>query len=116
MNWKKEIERIDLEFMEVDNSSMEAHYKIGKVYFIVNIEWWKSNYDFETARYDIDINIKSGVWWTDELTDYKVMEFDPSYKEWMLNMIEHLMDERDFLSEYTWGNDNDEIDWEEYGI
>jgi len=116
MNWKKEIERIDLEFMEVDNSSMEAHYKIGKVYFIVQIEWWKSNYDFETARYDIDINVKSGVWWTDELTDDKVMEFDPSYKEWMLNMIEHLMDERDFLSEYTWGNDNDEIDWEEYGI
>jgi hypothetical protein len=116
MNWKKEIERIDLEFMEVDNSSMEAHYKIGKVYFIVNIEWWKSNYDFETARYDIDINVKSGVWWTDELTDDKVMEFDPSYKEWMLNMIDHLMDERDFLSEYTWGNDNDEIDWEEYGI
>jgi hypothetical protein len=26
------------------------------------------------------------------------------------------MDERDFLSEYTWGNDNDEIDWDEYGI
>jgi len=116
MNWKKEIERIDLDFMEVDNSSMEAHYKIGKVYFIVQIEWWKSNYDFETARYDIDINVKSGVWWTDEITDDKVMEFDPSYKEWMLNMIEHLMDERDFLSEYTWGNDNDEIDWEEYGI
>jgi hypothetical protein len=44
------------------------------------------------------------------------MEFDPSYKEWMLRMIEHPMDERDFLSEYTWGNDNDEIDWEEYGI
>ena len=116
MNWKKEVERIDLDFMEVDNSSMEAHYKIGKVYFIVQIEWWKSNYDFETARYDIDINVKSGVWWTDEITDDKVMEFDPSYKEWMLNMIEHLMDERDFLSEYTWGNDNDEIDWEEYGI
>jgi hypothetical protein len=34
----------------------------------------------------------------------------------MLNMIDHLMDEREFLSEYTWGNDNDEIDWEEYGI
>ena len=83
MNWKKEIERIDLDFMEVDNSSMEAHYKIGKVYFIVQIEWWKSNYDFETARYDIDINVKSGVWWTDEITDDKVMEFDPSYKEWM---------------------------------
>jgi hypothetical protein len=26
------------------------------------------------------------------------------------------MDERDFLDEYTWGNDNDDIDWEEYGI
>jgi hypothetical protein len=44
------------------------------------------------------------------------MEFGPGYKEWMLSMIEHLMDERDFLNEYTWGNDNDDIDWEEYGI
>jgi len=116
MNWKKEVERIDLDFMNVDNSSMEAHYKIGAIYFRIDIEWWKSDYDFETARYDIDINVKGGMWWTDEFPDDKVMEFDPSYKEWMLRMIEHLMDERDFLSEYTWGNDNDEIDWDEYGI
>jgi hypothetical protein len=116
MNWKKEIDRIDLDFMDVDHHSMEAHYKIANVYFIVQIDWWKNNYDFETARYDIDINVKSGVWWTDNDPEDKVMEFEPSYKEWMLNMIEHLMDEREFLSEYTWGNDNDEIDWEEYGI
>jgi len=39
MNWKKEIERIELDFMDVDHHSMEAHYKIGKVYFIAKIEW-----------------------------------------------------------------------------
>lgn len=116
MNWKKEVERIDLDFMEVDNCSMQGHYKIGAIYFKVDIEWWKNNYDFDTSRYDIDINVKGGVWWTDESPEDKVMEFEPSYKEWMLNMIDHLMDEREFLSEYTWGNDNDEIDWEEYGI
>ena len=116
MNWKKEVERIDLDFMEVDHYSMQGHYKIGAIYFRIDIEWWKNNYDFDTSRYDIDINVKGGVWWTDESPQDKVMEFEPSYKEWMLNMIEHLMDEREFLSEYTWGNDNDEIDWEEYGI
>ena len=116
MNWKKEVERIDLDFMEVDHCSMQGHYKIGAIYFRIDIEWWKNNYDFDTSRYDIDINVKGGVWWTDESPQDKVMEFEPSYKEWMLNMIEHLMDEREFLSEYTWGNDNDEIDWEEYGI
>ena len=116
MNWKKEVERIDLDFMEVDHCSMQGHYKIGAIYFRIDIEWWKNNYDFDTSRYDIDINVKGGVWWTDESPQDKVMEFEPSYKEWMLNMIEHLMDEREFLSEFTWGNDNDEIDWEEYGI
>jgi len=116
MNWKKEIDRIELDFTDVDHSSMVANYKLGAIYFRIDIDWWKSNYDFETARYDIDINVKSGVWWTDEFPDDKVMEFAPGYKEWMLNMIEYLMDEVDFLSEYTWGNDNDEIDWEEYGI
>lgn len=116
MNWKKEVERIDLDFTDVDNCSMEGHYKLGAIYFRINIEWWKSNYDFETARYDIDINIKSGVWWTDEFPNDKIMEFNPGYKDWMLKMIEFMMDEYDFLSEYTWGNDNDEIDWDEYGI
>jgi hypothetical protein len=116
MNWKKEVERIDLDFMDVDHCSMQGHYKIGAIYFRIDIEWWKNNYDFDTSRYDIDINVKGGVWWTDESPEDKVMEFEPTYKEWMLSMIEHLMDEREFLSEYTWGNDNDEIDWEEYGI
>jgi hypothetical protein len=116
MNWKKEVERIDLDFMDVDNCSMEAHYKIGTIYFRIKIDWWKNNYDFETARYDIDIKMVDGVWWTDEEPTDKVMEFGPGYKEWMLSMIECLMDERDFLDEYTWGNDNDDIDWEEYGI
>jgi len=116
MNWKKEIERIELDFMDVDHHSMEAHYKIGKIYFIAKIEWWKNNYDFERCKYDIDIKMVDGVWWTDEDTTDKVMEFGPGYKEWMLNMIECLMDEVEFLSEYTWGNDNDEIDWDDYGI
>ena len=116
MNWKKEVERIDLDFTAVDHNSMEGHYKLGAIYFRINIDWWKNNYDFETARYDIDINVKSGVWWTDKSPEDKVMEFEPSYKEWMLKMIECMMDEYDFLSDYTWGNDNDEIDWDEYGI
>lgn len=116
MNWLKEIKRIDLDFMEVDHLSMVGYYKIGAIYFKIDIDWHKSDYDFETARYDIDIDVKGGVWWTDEFPEDKVMEFDPGYKQWMLNMIECLMDENDFLSEYTWGNDNDEIDWDDYGI
>jgi len=116
MNWKKEIDRIELDFTDVDHCSMIANYKIGKIWFQVDIDWWKNNYDFETARYDIDINMVSGIWWSDDDTNDKVMEFGPGYKEWMLSMIECLIDEVEFLSEYTWGNDNDEIDWEEYGI
>ena len=45
MNWKKEIDRIELDFMEVDHCSMIAYYKIGNIYFKVNIEYWKNNYD-----------------------------------------------------------------------
>lgn len=116
MNWKKEIDRIELEFTNVDHCSMVGHYKNGSTYFQVDIDWCKNNYDFDTSRYDIDITMTDGVWWTDEDTEDKVMEFGPGYKEWMLSMIEWLMDEREFLSEYTWGNDNDEIDWDEYGI
>ena len=116
MNWLKEIKRIDLDFMDVDHHSMDAHYKIGTVYFRVHIDWWKNNYDYETCRYDIDINVKSGVWFTDDLEGEHVMEFGPGYKEWMMSMLDCMMDEYEFLSEYTWGNDNDEIDWEEYGI
>ena len=117
MNWKKEIDRIGLDFMDVDHCSMKGHYKIGSIYFIVNIEYWKNNYDFRSCKYDIDIKMVDGVWWTDENTTDKVMEFGPGYKEWMLSMIEWLMDEREFLSEYTWGNDSDnDIDWSDYGI
>jgi len=116
MNWLKEIKRIDLDFMEVDHCSMVGYYQIGNVYFKVNIDYWKNNYDFETSRYDIDINMVDGVWWTDEDPTDKVMEFGPGYKEWMMSMLDCMMDEYEFLSEYTWGNDNDEIDWEEYGI
>lgn len=115
MNWKKEIDRIELDFQNVDHASMIGYYTIGKIHFKVNIDYWKCEYDFDTSRYSIDIDMKDGVWWTDDDTTDKVMEFGPGYKEWMLSMIEWLMDEREFLSEYIWGDDN-EINWEDYGI
>lgn len=116
MNWKEEIDRIELDFESVDNSSMVAHYKIGDIYFMVNIDYVKCCYDHETARYCIDIAIKDGVWWTDTDTEDKQMEFGSNYKEWMLSMIHFMMYEYDFLHQYTWDNDDDFNYWADYGI
>lgn len=115
MNWKKEIERIQLDFQNVDHSSMIAYYQIGKIYFMVNIDYTKCCYDHEVGRYSIDIDIKDGVWWTDDDTTDKVMEFGPGYKEWMFSMIDFMMDEYEFLSEYTWSDDDFNY-WSDYGI
>ena len=117
MNWRKEIDRISLDFQNVDSSSMIAYYKIGDIYFKVDIDYTKCCYDYETGRYSINIEIKDGVWWTDEDTTDKQMEFGNNYKEWMFSMIDFMMDEYDFLSEYTWESNDDDFNyWADYGI
>ena len=116
MNWKKEIDRIELDFQEVTHSSMTAYYTIGKIRFKVNIDYTKGRYDYDTSKYSIDIEMRDGVWWTDDDPTDNAMEFGPGYKEWMFSMIDWLMDEREFLSEYTWGDDNEFNYWSDYGI
>lgn len=116
MNWKKEYERIGLDFMDVTWDSMTAYYQIGNIGFEVNIEWWKDVYDHESRKHSIDIKIKDGRWHIDMVPGYHEMEFGYGYKEWMLSLLEFCMDEFEFLSEYTWNTEDEFNYWSDYGI
>jgi hypothetical protein len=115
MNWKKEVQRIELDFSNVTFNHFSANYYIGEIEFFVEIEYDKTVFDHEDGKWAIDIEIKEGKWSKIGEDEYYPMEFEPSYKDWMLSMVEHCMDEHEFLSEFTWG-DGDFFDFDEWSL
>lgn len=115
MNWKEEIERVSFDVSTWTNDEMSIGYQIGNVLFAIQADYWKDGFDHEEGRFNIDIKLLHGVWWTEEDTTDKEMELTENLKQWILGMLNYLITERDFLFNYLTEEDDFNY-WCDYGI